>query len=313
MENQKPQDEQENPSDNPEHFWGFWGYDFIKRSDGKIYEPVTERPRDHGQNNTPSPAATIKIKRDFFEWVMAISGWVVSVLTLGIIGVYTYYAGGQWEEMKKAAKASTDASQTAICALEENKRQFQSTLDQMKDQTKAQFASVNTAKEALHISERAYLTVDIQGIDYAARRAKILITNTGHIPPGRVKTTVHEATVARSPVEEPPYRALPTEEMHWTEDVTDNFSTKDLAVVVRIPMLNKDRIENRKQKVFIVGQTVYNDGFPKTTDKITPFCFTTDVRSVPGTVVWYPCDWKTEVNISKKLDLYPGPQYHTHD
>jgi hypothetical protein len=69
----------------------------------------------------------------------------ISALTLLAVTIYAYYAALQWCEMKKAADASAKASQTAACALEENRRQFKDTLIQMQGQTTAQNDSASAS------------------------------------------------------------------------------------------------------------------------------------------------------------------------
>jgi|GEM_PF-3807286 len=161
MENENPQGEEKDPRKSPEYFWDFRGHDFVKPPDAKIYEPMPGRPNDDRQTNSPKPIS-IAIKRDFFEWVMLISGWCISVLTLGIIGVYTYYAGGQWEEMRKATKASTEAANTAACALSENQRQFQKTIMEMGEQTKIQGRAATATQGAANAATSAATTAATQ-------------------------------------------------------------------------------------------------------------------------------------------------------
>ncbi len=173
-------------------------------------------------------------------------------------------------------------------------------------------SAANTAKEALHISERAYIAIGVPQLNYENRSLTMAVTNTGHIPASKLKTTIHEATVIRTPGPiTPPYPNFPTEEMHWTEDIADTCcSGGNMELRVRVPSLDKTRIESRQQKIFIVGQVIYNDGFPDTDNQITPFCFSTDVRVIPSSVIWAPCDWKTELAISKRLDQYPSRKYY---
>jgi hypothetical protein len=178
-------------------------------------------------------------------------------------------------------------------------------------QAKATQSSARNAETALIVSERAYLAVGINDFSYDTKSVLLPIVNTGHIPAGRGKTTIHEMTVSRKPVMGPDDNG-PIEEMHWSEYPFGGYSPVGNVVIhVRVPNLDKARIENKEQKVFIVGKIVYNDGFPNTKERTAGFCFTTDVRTIPGKVEWYPCEWSAELPISEKLDKYPSPQYRT--
>jgi len=153
MENHDPQNEKEHagskeqPNQNFDYFWGFQGHDFIKHPGGKIYEPIADRPKDKRNDDSPYPLA-IRVKRDFFDLAVIVCGWLISLVTLCVIGAYTYAAYGQWEEMRKATNAATDASQTAACALSENRWQFDNTLRQMQGQTSAQQEAANASRES---------------------------------------------------------------------------------------------------------------------------------------------------------------------
>jgi hypothetical protein len=80
--------------------------------------------------------------------------------------IYATVALGQWREMIRAADASAGAANTAVKALEENKRQFDETLIQMQAQTAEQDrtagaaeGAANTARDALERSQRPWIGV----------------------------------------------------------------------------------------------------------------------------------------------------------
>lgn len=109
---------------------------------------------------------SVGIQKTWFDVALNITGWIISLATLLVIGFYTYYAARQWHEMKRAADASATAANTAACALDESRRQFKDTLDQIKAQTTAQQGAANAAKSAadtaagqLELSERPWLRI----------------------------------------------------------------------------------------------------------------------------------------------------------
>lgn len=185
MDNEKPKNEQERSGNESQYSWGFRGRDFIKRPNSKVYEPIRYRPNEQCNTDSPAPT-TISVKRDFLELACMVAVWAISLVTLLILGLYTYYTGGQWHELIKATNASTLASQTAACALTENERQFDLMFGQIKKQTGAQVTSgsaaknaAETAKDAFHGSERAYVVLGVPVDDFPHKRTDIPIINSG--------------------------------------------------------------------------------------------------------------------------------------
>lgn len=109
-------------------------------------------------------------------WIEALCAIALVVIT----GLYTHYARKQaktanktlgeiikqYPEIKKSADAATKAANTAACALDENKRQFQitlaqnqqqftDTLGQITAQTEAQVKAANAAKSSADTAEKA--------------------------------------------------------------------------------------------------------------------------------------------------------------
>ena len=123
------------------YFWDFKGINFARNPDTKIYEPISNRSDHNGENKGHKTS-------EWFEMVLKISNWVISIVTLAVVGTYTYYAGGQLREMIAATQASQSAASTAACALEENKRQFQDTLTEIQKQTLAQQKAANASLSA---------------------------------------------------------------------------------------------------------------------------------------------------------------------
>src|SRR5271157_701338 len=86
----------------------FEGYVFSRDSKSGIYKPISNAPNDKSSDYQISPILPlgVRVRRDWLEWVIAVCGWLISLITLVVVGTYTYYAYGQWQEMKKAAQAS---------------------------------------------------------------------------------------------------------------------------------------------------------------------------------------------------------------
>ena len=99
--------------------------------------------------------------------------FIVSVLTLGLVGGTVYYARKQWQEANTtaeasicAAEAAQSAANTAAQAFTESKNEFGKTFGQIRHQTSAQISAAQAstkaaqvARDTLKISERAYVTI----------------------------------------------------------------------------------------------------------------------------------------------------------
>jgi len=176
----KQQPRKENEHDPNRSPVSFGGTTFIFNSERNIYEPLTQRENHDGKKSSyeisPVFPIGVKIRRDFFD----VAAWLVALATFVVVATYTYYARGQWEEMRRAANASMEASQTAACALDENRRQFRDTLVQMQGQTDAQKGSASAswaAAEAMKGQVKAAVTGNglIQQATEAQTRPWVLI------------------------------------------------------------------------------------------------------------------------------------------
>lgn len=110
----------------------------------------------------------VKVRTD---WIPVILSFVVSIATLIVVSIYTYEAGQQVIESRRAANASAQASDVAAQALRESEMTAFYTLWQMGNQTDAQEEaaaasksqaatskrSAEAAENALHITEAADL------------------------------------------------------------------------------------------------------------------------------------------------------------
>src|SRR5580704_13728915 len=107
MEDKIPNEKEKETGNYPQYFWNFRGYSFVQTSEGKIYEPIADRPdsQSDSKGDLALLPVTVKIKRDTFDIAIALTGWLISLATLSVVAIYTYYAGGQWVEMQKATKA----------------------------------------------------------------------------------------------------------------------------------------------------------------------------------------------------------------
>lgn len=277
----------------------------------KADPPIPDIPAPIQANGQKTPhhcEITYKKEKDWWDKTKP----YVEIAGLLFLAVYTGYTIKMYHANRKAANAAESAANTAALTLDENNRQFQNTLEQMKAQTGAQQGAVDVARDTLEITQRAYLILEINDINYESQYVILHMRNIGHIPPVNIRTVVHEATVSRPPgeVNKPAFQPTPIDEMHWTQDVINGqMYETDINIHVRLPRVDEIRLAQNQQKVIIVGKITYNDGFPKTEDQITPFCYQTAIHSQRK--IWGTCDWSKEFPISEKTDEYPSDKYHT--
>lgn len=96
----------QNNSNDDEYFWQFRGIDFVRRSKSCIYEPIPtgSQQEKHTGPEPKVPLVLVRNEKSWFEVSIAFAGWLISLATLGVIGIYTYFAGGQWEQMIAAGQ-----------------------------------------------------------------------------------------------------------------------------------------------------------------------------------------------------------------
>jgi hypothetical protein len=133
--------------------------DYLRQTEGDFnVSPRSGLYEPEARNKEQKVAATVQViespvaapKRPQGSWQDIIANFISAVavslafLTLCGLVVGAFIAKGQWDEMRKATEASTDAANTAACALKENERQFQQTLEQMRAQSQAMHESAGS-------------------------------------------------------------------------------------------------------------------------------------------------------------------------
>jgi uncharacterized membrane protein len=267
-------------------------------------------------NNASTEESTAKkIEAD----VRAGERWLVGVgiasVVVNVIIAFIYY--GQLTQMRVATEASTKATQVAADALDLNSGQFDRMMRQAIHQTIAQIhaaqGSVNgataaksaatTAKETLHVSERAYVSFGSPEIDVSKKGMSIPFTNSGHIPSGRVDIALYQATfnVPSPTIAATSFNYIVQRSLHKSHF---NFITpgEPLATFVPLPDLSGDKLNNGLQLVMIVGTATYNDGFMNTPQQTLPFCMRTVYQLLVKRYFVAPCDAGVELPKFETLD-----------
>jgi hypothetical protein len=226
---------------------------------------------------------------------------------------YTWYTRKQWRSFETSVR--------------DNKNSFAQTLRHMQIQALAQqdaalgqeYAAlaainaadamreqVNQAKEALHVSERAYLALESPIWDMADKICTMAVDNNGRLPSGKTMIFIHEATLHLDPLS--PRQII--EESHWHHETvaTVQTGTRLFAVGIRTPKLELWPIQNNYQSIVIAGTISYVDGFHDDPAQHWDFCWQTRYNELYKTVTSIPCDPDTILPEMISKDGYPNKE-----
>jgi len=154
---------------------------------------------------------------------------------------------------------------------------------------KAAESAAHTAKDALHISERAYVAMLPPQINLVAKSAEVRFINNGQIPTGPVSIRVYEITNQQGHSE--------IDEGHWTEYQINEIPPKGIGEYfggsLGLPALDPESLtgknsSSKKQGVALAGTVSYDDGFGVTQN--FNFCVHTFVVAETKELRWLPCD-----------------------
>jgi hypothetical protein len=127
-------------------------------------------------------------------------------------------------------------------------------------QWRAMITANEQTKTALHISERAYITVGSPTLDTTTKFANFLLSNNGHIPSGNIEIIVHEATVNSSIPNAPPNIATAVE-YHWKRHKLSPMPPSNNAFGIQVPLRefaqDKYTTQGAYQGVLIAGRVFY--------------------------------------------------------
>ncbi len=158
---QRNDDKSNTPEDSGEKSFWFEGIVFIPDPTSGIYKPEPKASEDTPKQREQRSHHRVEIKRD--PWAIGVPA-ILSFGTLVLLLFTVCFAKRQWEEMKKAADASTISAEMSYWATVQNEEFSSLTLGQMEGQTQAQEEagkaatdSVQAAKDALRLDQRAWV------------------------------------------------------------------------------------------------------------------------------------------------------------
>lgn len=154
-------------------------------------------------------------------------------------------------------------------------------------------SSAQTAKEALHISERAYITWSNPVLHIARKMITIPITNAGRIPSGRVTAIIYEdtMTVPAGQVGEA-VRAFRLDRHKSIINITSvpPSSTPVSSLEIPVEFVDLSALQHSTQKIQLVGTITYNDGFAGSPIQKVLVCINNIYNEVAKEVNIVACD-----------------------
>jgi hypothetical protein len=132
--------------------------------------------------------------------------------------------------------------------------------------------AVDTAKDSLQTSQRAYLVLGNPKLKGKPPVLTIPITNVGRVPAEAVRAILYEETVTF-----PEWKEI---EGHWGNllpiDVPPTTSdAADFSIITTAHHAEMRQINNGKQAIVVAGKIEYSDGFRDTPERTTWVCVST--------------------------------------
>jgi len=190
----------------------------------------------------------------------------IIVVILGIIGACIYY--GQLEEMRHTNELTQQALSGNAETLRQTLAKMQSQVDAtngltteaqkqtpgiIKQATAAETAA-NIARDTLHVSQRAYLTVPTPTVDPDRKIFSIMILNEGHMPSGPVHAIFNEAMISVINLLSAHADVKNASEKHWTDTpIHEIFQQTHHDIGVVLPELDRDAYKSGHQIIVVTG------------------------------------------------------------
>jgi hypothetical protein len=250
---------------------------------------------------------------------------ILAVGTCGAFIAAAVYAGLAYRTLREAQK-QTEINASLLVeernTLETEQSQFDRTMKQMIAQTVVQAGaakasqqaaaaatfSANTAKQALHISERAYIAMSSADLtELTQHRIQLQFTNIGHIPSRQMVVVVYRTSTRAKQVPGGIIWVADGTEKGWHRTVYDRvFPTAPVYLTVMFPSVPPESIMNGARELIVAGTFSYDDGFPDDPLASEDFCFRTFADTDKKQIIAVPCEPKRVIPMMQKLTGYPN-------
>ncbi len=184
-------------------------------------------------------------------------------------------------------------------------------------QAKAARSTAETARDALTISEKAYiLSGETPEIDTERDVVTLFFANYGRRPSGPVEVIEHDAIFDANTglPHRAPHPPITKVEGTWRQNEWRQFKMPSLApapvtkgkIMIAVPGFSKTSTEALRETITISGLITYNDGFKNDPPEKTPFCWRSEYDPLLKGMLWNTCDPNLMTPQLEKLDGYPN-------
>lgn len=283
-------------------------------------EETNRNEQKEAQNRIESKLSAIAVSPDekreaktYRKANLAIQA-ALACFTLGAFlaaSVYGALAYLQWQtmnetyiEIQQQTQAARENVVTEEEALAQNQFQDIQTLRQMQAQSGAARSGASTAKEALEVSERAYVSTGVPYPNWQTKALNIPIENKGHIPSGPIKILVFESTTITTPHAPDPPSYFTYACWHRIKLDTLYMGPSLISISVGARYFDPDKVRAGLESFQSVVDISYNDGFPRTPARHWQACQVGIANN--GSVVSNPCFMANEAEQIIELSGYPN-------
>jgi hypothetical protein len=165
--------------------------------------------------------------------------------------------------------------------------------------------AADIAKDALHISQRAYVSDGAPSINFPTKSITVPLINGGHMPSGEVEVVIHEATI-NTPTPTTVTNLRNANEKHWGRYNFKSIpaSGYPIAIAIPVPLMSEVALNSGLQLVVVAGSITYTDGFPDTSQQKWEFCERTRYQITMKRMLIGPCD--PGENLLRQLEAIDG-------
>lgn len=212
-------------------------------------------------------------------------------------------AEGMVEEMKKSGN---DTHELAVQAKNQADR-VADQLPELRKSARAAESGAATARDALHVSERAYLIDVYPHVEYIRRIVTVNIANIGRIPSGTVEVIAHAFVIHLEDIAQPKFTLNDAIERRWARHhIVSIAPGVPYAVDQGLKQMDGAEITTGHQQVIFVGSVEYNDGFPNTPTQREFFCVDVHLSLTQNQVIPDSCDPYRYLMGAEQADGFPN-------
>lgn len=170
----------------------------------------------------------------------------------------------------------------------------------------AQSAAI-TAKEAVHLSERAYITIGNPQIDFKTKTVTLNVVNSGRISSGSADVIAHAFIMNVTDPHAPMIYLKDAVEKSWNRS---HYPSVPIGSPFQLNHVFKKMDETTfnagRQHIIIVGSAFYNDGFPDVPIQRSAFCMDAIFNTAMKRILMTPCDPDVYLPAAEIADGYPN-------